>query len=117
MNWRLDVRQAAFVQTDAHQDDLYVLHRWFAEWLGGGRLELHAFAFHAFAETEREARRFEAAAEAEIAERDLFLVTSLYRRDGPTSKWQEVDEAEAPVSDEEVEAELGPFLQDDREPS
>ena len=115
MNWRLDVRQAAFVQTDAHADDLYVLHRWFAEWLGPGRLVLDAYAFRAFAETEREARRFEAAAKAEIAERDLFLVTSLHRRDGPGSEWDEVEAAQAPVSDAEVEAELARFLDDARD--
>jgi hypothetical protein len=113
-HWRLDVCQAAFVQTDHHIDDLVVLHRSFAEWLGGGRLELHpGIVVRAFAASEEEARRFEAEAREVIRERDLFLVTSLHTRPDDASPWREIEISEPPPSDAEIEAELGRFLEDD----
>ena len=112
MEWRLEVRQAAFVQTDHHWDDLLALHSAFAEWLGRGRLIFAETRVWAYAASEEEARRFEAEAETVIKERDLFLVTSLQVRDGSGAAWKELETPEPPASDAEIEAELSPFIQD-----
>ena len=113
MNWRLDVRQAAFVQTDDHIDDLEVLHESFAEWLGSARLELApGIRLTAFAASEEEASRFEAEATSLIREHDLFLITSLRWRDGEGSTWQKLESNETPVTDEAIEAELTSFIED-----
>jgi hypothetical protein len=111
-DWCLEARQAARIHTDEHLWDLDVLRESFAEWVGAARIgfvdrELVALA----AASADEARRFEHEAERLIAEHDLFLVTSLYRRDGPGSPWQRVAGREAAVSDEEIEAELASFAE------
>jgi hypothetical protein len=108
-DWCLEVRQAARVQTDEHEDDLELLHASFREWVGRARIEYSELSFVAIAAaSEEEARRFEREAERLIAEQDLFLITSLHRRDGPESKWQPVARPEETVSNEEIEAELTP---------
>jgi hypothetical protein len=112
VEWRLEVRQAAFVQTDSHYTDLERMHESFAEWLGSARLELLGGRVWAYAATEEEAHRFEDAARAVIAEQDLYLVTSIQQRPDGARRWKNVDRVEPVASDDEIEAELSPFLED-----
>jgi hypothetical protein len=113
-DWGLEVRQAAHVLHDVHQDDLNVVRDYFAERLGRSRFEfLRGSFFAAVAQTEEEIRRFQREAEALIEACDLALLASVHRRDG--RKWLLVDEPTVTASDEAIEAELAAFLETERD--
>jgi hypothetical protein len=112
VTWCLEVRQAARVQTDEHEDDIVRLHDSFREWLGAARIAYYERERVAVvAASEDEARRFEQEAERLISEQDLFLIPSLYRRAGAGSRWERVTHPEDPIPDEVIEAELASFVE------